>query len=525
MVPTQIRNIEDAYACIQHKQFGKAFTWLNSCSYRNTPAVHWGMLLASHQCPSVADLINLGIPINAEEHYLRTYNCSTAEGKAKWAETAQAILFSTQLKIYQHAVQEQDAYLTQIWIEHYRKACTKGDPLCAIHPHLQEYSEKKDSDEYVLGLVTAFYISYEKAIQQFRQTCKDQQLIAAANSLLDKATQMVKASFQAQMDHLYGILSTPYIKKEIKPAKTAGGPVLYRSLESYQAYVEDFRYQLEKSGMSFVLLPNESNRTTANAARDLWVDPCSAYNNSTGSSVSVIDFDGCGKTVGERWFSLAEKLWNGPHKEVLATYEAILHMYDQAEKAGVDAVKVRACREKMLTGIMESKDLNKLEIEFVLNAHPESPAPYWKYLSIKTEDFVKTSECDYSTHNVKPIDIENTPLRKLSMPYLRNSIKTLQANLEMLEPEKTKWLEKLQPYADKVFAFAKGDAAKDYQHKWKAYLQKVDTDFTQMQEKILSRISRFEQVCKKKASRKKTALIVGLILILVVIGVVIALAV
>ena len=76
-----------------------------------------------------------------------------------------------------------------------------------------------------------------------------------------------------------------------------------------------------------------------------------------------------------------------------------------------------------------------------------------------------------------------------------------------------------------VFAFAKGDAAKDYQHKWKAYLQKVDTDFTQMQEKILSRISRFEQVCKKKASRKKTALIVGLILILVVIGVVIALTV
>ena len=448
---------------------------------------NWSMLLATHRCASDEGLIQMGIPITEDGYYARAYTYAPPAEKVKFAEIARAVLLAAPLKIYRYAVQERDGYLCRMWMEHYQKECGAGDLLLGLFPRLQDYCEKKVPDEYVLGLSMDFYGAYENAVRRFQKTCSHQPLIAVTENLVKDAAKMTKESFQTLMDTLYQQIAKSCTPYQAQPSTE------HTSYQLQKAYVESFKEMLEKNGL--VIGDMEGNADPKKSA-ELWADPCGTYNKLTGGSVSMMDWDGCGVTVGQRWLSLANKLWTGTHKENISTYRTILSMCSKAEAAGVDGKKLETCRNEILNGILASKDLKKVEVEFVLKECPNHPEANWKYLLLTTNKLTQTVKGKYDAELKKGIFGS-------SEDQLQDYIQALENNLKKLDDDEAKLKQTCRSCVDE-------DA--EYAGQCKAYLQRIEEDFGTVRKK-LSKSLAFAQKQIPKARRRKVVLsIVGFIL-------------
>ena len=281
------------------------------------------------------------------------------------------------------------------------------------------------------------------------------------------------------------------------------GPVLYQDVDSNRSYFEIFNDTLEKSGLKILFPGEQESIDAATVAAQIWANPCGEYNKHTGHSTIMVNWDGHGVTEGERWVSLAELLWAGPHGYKMSVYKNIASMYANAEKAGADATLVNISRSKMLDEIVGRQNITLEEIKFVLQFRPQDADLCWRCLTIETDNFTCTISHDYVNYKIANKEIESVPMRKLNISVLRNGINQLKQNLTALDKEEKKLKETCQPLADKAISCADSDKAEVYQKKWRAYLQLVDAEFTDMRSKISEKIECFETKCSEAQKRAK----------------------
>lgn len=516
MVQPDSKTIADSYRYIEQSEYAKAFHLLDGLVKKGVKSsqVYWGLLLATHQCKSDIDLFGAGVPITNDDYYRLAYNWGSAEEKERYSELARLVLLTTQLYIYTYTVENKDAYLAQKWIGHYKSVVSNDDPSCTIHQVLLDHCRANTPEPPFYGALIAFYTYFERSVAEFKKTGKTSLFIEAADKILQIADQYIRAKFKAAMDVLYAQIAEPI--DEIDPAPKTDNQQynpLLRSLQLFESYNKQFKRELQKSGLGFAI-QNPGNTMIASA--EIWTSPCAAYTEATGQTVVMVNLDNCGTTAADRWITLAEKLWRGPHAYDVFVYNTIASFYANAEKAGADINKVRASRDKMIDDILDHGNLSFEDVKFLLGFREKDPQLNWRYVTDKTENFTRTLRYSYPSSASSRHLFEEKSVEELTAGELEMKIGTLKKTLNNLPNEKNTLVEDLQPYVDR--AIANGlDYGKEYEKKWQAYLTFLENTLTTAEQKILNEIEDCKERCRKlhrRADRMKIVLRVCIILFL-----------
>lgn len=282
--------------------------------------IYYGLILANRQCKSLDELLSKGFPIPLDdENYIAFSKCTPfihdSNKTIELLNLRKLSLIACRVKIISFLKNNflvgdsfdscmlKDKFLFEKWLYSYEFACdTKDDFLTVCKTFLNENKNLALMSGVLLKLIEILNDDYEFS--------KEYDFV----SLLPIYISNLKTQYIGVMESIKKQLLNYFEKSSLNDQST---PAMYRDLESYSNYVEQYRSKFKKYGIPIINISQMSRDKSADkitptriSLREQWCNPVACLTRTLGVKVSIgFGLDNSGQTTSERYVFLAEYFW------------------------------------------------------------------------------------------------------------------------------------------------------------------------------------------------------------------------